>query len=178
MKVFYILVISLIAFYINAKTFGVITGLEIPRFVSLKTDDSNLRIGSGKDYPIKLKYVVHDLPLKVIDEYDVWRKVIDFENNEGWIHKSLIKAERFAIINTPYDEPAQIYKKPEGLVVGKIGKRNIVKIKTCIKNWCLIEINKNKGWIVKANLWGVNNDEHFDISLYQRLINQIWKIKL
>ena len=76
-------------------------------------------------------------------------KVIDFEKNEGWIHKSLIKADRFGIINTSYSEEVQIYKKPEGADVGKIGKRNVVKINKCIKKWCLIEIKKNKGWILK-----------------------------
>ena len=150
--------------------------MKIPRFVSLKSNDSNIRIGSSDNYPIKLKYIIANVPLEIIDEYDVWRKVIDFEKNEGWIHKSLIKADRFGIINTSYSEEVQIYNKPKGAVVGKIGKRNIVKINKCIKKWCLIEIKKNKGWILKNNLWGVYEDEEINIPFYQTIINQYWKL--
>ena len=93
------------------------------------------------------------------------------------IKKSLIKSDRYAIIDKPYSENVQIYSKPEGVVVGKIGKRNIVKIKRCLKKWCLITINKNKGWIIKSNLWGVFEKETFNIPFYQPLINQYWKFK-
>ena len=71
--------------------------MQLPRFVSLKSDDVNLRVGPSMNYPIELKYTQNDLPIEVIDEYDVWRKVKDHENNIGWLHKSLIKGERFVL---------------------------------------------------------------------------------
>ncbi len=160
----------------NSYTIGTETGLKIPRFVSLKTDEANLRLGSSKNYPIKLKYIIKNIPLEIIDEYDVWRKVVDFEKNEGWIHKSLIKSERFAVINLPYEEKVQIFNKPKGKVIGKIGKRNIVKIKKCLKKWCLIEKNKNKGWVLKINLWGVYDNEKINVPFYQYLINKYWEL--
>jgi len=36
---------------------GPVTSLEIPRFVSLKSNDVNLRVGPSVNYPIKLKYI-------------------------------------------------------------------------------------------------------------------------
>ena len=73
---------------------GPVTNLGLPRFVSLKSDDVNLRVGPSMNYPIELKYTQNDLPIEVIDEYDVWRKVKDHENNIGWLHKeSLIKGK-------------------------------------------------------------------------------------
>ena len=177
MKNFTLIFILLFSFSINAEKRGSVTGLEIPRFVSLKSDKSNLRNGPSKNYPIKLRYTFKNLPLKIIEEYDLWRKVIDFENNEGWVKKSLIKPDRYAIIDTPYSENVQIFSKPEGIMVGKIGERNIVKIKRCLKKWCLITINKDKGWIIKSNLWGVFEKETFNIPFYQPIINQYWKFK-
>ena len=43
---------------ILANSIGVETGLEVPRYVSLKSNDSNIRVGPSKNYPISIKYVV------------------------------------------------------------------------------------------------------------------------
>ena len=43
----------LVSFNLFAKT-GSVTGLEIPRYVSLKSDEVNLRIGPSVNYPIKI----------------------------------------------------------------------------------------------------------------------------
>ena len=40
-----------------ANEIGQVTGYKIPRFVSLKSDEVNLRIGSSTNYPIILKYI-------------------------------------------------------------------------------------------------------------------------
>ena len=52
-------------------------------------------------------------------------KIIDFDGNQGWLHKILIKGDRFAITNQNYISPLQIKNKPQGRVIGTIGKNNI-----------------------------------------------------
>ena len=140
-RIIFIIIFSLYSYSIFANAVGEYTGLPIPRFVSLKSNDSNLRIGSSTNYPIILKYNIANLPLEIIDEYGDWRKTNDIENNQGWIHKSLLKGNRFAIINPPYEESIQIFNKPKGKVIGRIGKRNIVKIEKCLINWCFIAVS-------------------------------------
>ena len=152
------------------------TGFKIPRYVSLKSNEANLRVGSSKNYPIILTYISKNLPLKVLDEYHVWRNVVDIEGNEGWIHKSLIKGDRYAIVNQPYSNSVQLLSKPAGKIKGKIGKNNIVKIKTCLVEWCLIEFDNKNGWINNSNLWGLNKNETINIPYYQFIISQFWKI--
>lgn len=174
--------ILLICFYVlftnfvKANDVGSNTGFQIPRFVSLKSNDVNLRIGSSTNYPIILKYTIKNLPVEIIDEQDMWRKIMDIDGNQGWIHKNLIKGDRYAIINQPYKSPIQIFNKPNGKKIGVIGKRNIVKIKICLKQWCLFSHKKNKGWINKKNLWGVYSYEKINVPFYQPLIDQLWKI--
>ena len=73
----------------NADT-GKETGLEIPRYVSLKSNDANIRVGPSMNYPIVIKYILNNYPLKVLEEYEEWRKVEDFKKNIGWTHRSLI----------------------------------------------------------------------------------------
>lgn len=152
------------------------TNLKIPRFVSTKSNESNLRIGANIDYPIKLTYLLENFPLKIIDEYELWREVVDIDGNQGWIKKNLLKNKRYGIIETAHDQQAQIYNKPKGSIIGKIGNRNIVKINKCFDLWCFISFDKYKGWINKANIWGVNKKENFNMPFYQFIINFYWII--
>ena len=161
-----------------ADTLGNETGLKIPRFVSLKAGNSNLRIGPSENYPIKLKYIVANTPVEIIDEHKNWRKINDYEGNMGWMHKSLIRGKRFAIVNTPYQEGLRVLNKPKGKNIGKIGKRNILEINTCLKNWCKIEYQKNKGWVNKINIWGIYEKETFNIPFYQPVVDLFWKINV
>jgi len=175
-KIFFIYCFCFFSFNLLAKDIGTETGYKIPRFVSLKSNDVNLRKGSSINYPIVLKYTVKNLPVEIIDEYDLWRKIIDLEGNQGWIHKDLIKGDRFAIINHNYYSPLQIKNKPQGRVIGTIGKNNIVKINKCMLDWCSINYKNKKGWVEKINLWGVYKYEEINIPFYQPLIKQLWKI--
>ena len=178
LKILFILLISISAFSLSAKNLGSETKLKIPRFVSLKSENSNLRIGPSINYPIKLNYVIANIPIEVVDEYKDWRKINDYEGNIGWLHKSLIKGDRFAIVSTPYQESAQVFNKPKGETIGKIGKKNILKINRCLKDWCQIKYDHHKGWVNKLNLWGVYGSEIFHIPFYQPIINQLWKINI
>ena len=176
LKMFIIYLVLIYTPSAYTETLGNETGLKIPRFVSIKSNNSNLRVGPSKNYPIKLKYIVANIPVEVIDEYKNWRKINDYEGNKGWIHKSLIKGKRFAIVDTLYTEDLQVFNKPKGNNIGKIGKKNILEIDTCLKNWCKIKYKKNKGWVNKLNLWGIYKKEIINIPFYQQIINQIWKI--
>ncbi len=176
---FKLLILNSILILINFSTIafevGSVTGFEIPRFVSLKSNDVNLRIGSSTNYPIILKYNTKNLPIKVIKEYENWRKIKDIDGNEGWIHKNLIQGERYGIININIKPSIKVYTKPEGKEIGEIGKRNIVKINVCLENWCKIKFKNYKGWIKKEYLWGIFSEENINIPFYQSIINFIWK---
>ena len=177
-KIFIICLILINTSFTFAETLGNETGLKIPRFVSLKSDNSNLRVGPSENYPVKLKYIVANMPVEIIDEYKNWRKIKDYEENEGWIHKNLIKGKRFTIVNTPYQEGLQVFIKPKGNNIGKIGKKNVLEVKTCLMNWCKIKYGKNTGWVNKLNLWGIYDNETINIPFYQPIINLIWRINL
>ena len=177
-KIFIICLILFNTSFTAAETLGNETGFKIPRFVSLKSDNSNLRVGPDEKYPIKLKYIVTNTPVEIIEENKNWRKIKDYEGNKGWLHKSLIKGKRFAIVNTPYEEGLQVFNKPKGNNIGKIGKRNILEVKTCLIHWCKIKYKKNTGWVNKVNLWGVYEKEIINIPFYQPIINIIWGLNL
>ena len=155
---------------------GSVTGLDIPRFVSLKSNDANLRVGPSINYPIKIKYVQKNLPVKIIDEFDVWRKIIDYENNIGWLHKSLIKGDRFVLTGVRIEDSVNIYNRPKGKLIGIVKKNNILSLKSCLANWCYVNDNKIHGWLTKDSIWGVYKKEIYNQSFYQPVMNQYWKI--
>ena len=175
-----VLIILFIIFFSSTKSTLIAkeTNLTIPRFVSLKSNDSNLRVGPNEDYPKILNYKVANFPLEIIEEFDRWRKTIDFQGNVGWIYVPLLKNERFAIIVAPYEASVQVYNKPKGIVIGKIGRDNVIKLNRCLEDWCHIKIKNNKGWINKINLWGVYKNETFNIPFYQIILDQFWKFDI
>ena len=122
-KIFLIFFFSIFISSLYAEQMGKVTGFKIPRYVSLKYDESNLRIGPRKNYPKIITYKIANTPVEIIDEYENWRKIMDHEKNIGWIKASLLQGDRFAIVFPPYAEGVQIFSKPNGNVIGKIGKK-------------------------------------------------------
>ena len=175
MKFVISLILTIVITKICYGDVGKETGLEIPRYVSLKSNDANIRVGPSTNYPIAIKYIQKNYPLKILEEYDDWRKIEDFTKNNGWIHKSLISGNRTAIIVSNNDDKIKIFNTIEGIKIGNIGKGNIVSINKCKIDWCSISFNKFKGWIYKKNIWGVKDKEIINISYFQVIIDLYWK---
>ena len=122
-------------------------------FLSLKNDVVNLRQGPSFEYPIKLIYKKKYLPVHIIDKYEAWRKIKDFENNLGWIHISQLSKRKSAINiknNSIIYKSSTIYSKP----LAKLELGRLVLIKKCKPKWCKIETGSYIGWIYKNALWG------------------------
>ena len=175
MKLIIVVFFVCISFNSYGKT-GSVTGLDIPRFVSLKSNDVNLRVGPSTNYPIQLKYISQNLPVEIIDEFDVWRKARDHNGMIGWLHKSLIKGERFILTGYKNEKEINLYNRPNGKIIGIIKKNNILDLEICLINWCKVRQNKIKGWLLKKNVWGVYDFEIYNTKFYQPIINQYWTI--
>ena len=175
MRLIFIVFFVCISFDLYGKT-GSVTGLEIPRFVSLKSNDVNLRVGPSTNYPIQLKYISQNLPVEIIDEFDVWRKARDHNGTIGWLHKSLITGERFILPGYKNEKEINLYNRPNGKIIGIIKKNNILYQEICIINWCKVSQNKIKVWLLKKNVLGVYDFEIYNAKFYQPIINQYWTI--
>ena len=150
-----------------ANNVGKETGFKLPRYVSLKSSDVNLRVGPSKNYPLILRYTTKNLPLEIIDENGLWREIRDFNGNKGWIKKNLLKGDRYVIFTIKN----YIYIKPNGKIIGEIGKLNILKINKCLVKWCSVKYNQYDGWVKKIDIWGVYKDEKINIKIYQPIID-------
>ena len=86
------------------------SGLQVPRFVSLKAGRVNVRVGPGEDYKIAWVFTRTGLPIEVIQEYDTWRRIRDSDGAVGWVFNSLLSGKRTAVV-TPWSkgEPQPIH---------------------------------------------------------------------
>ena len=125
-------------------------------FLTLRNDKTNLRQGPSFEYPIKIFYKKKYLPVKVRDASNNFRKVIDHENNSGWIHVSQLSKKKAALVKDQnlivFNNPT-LYSKP--LVVLDQGR--LCMIVKCKNNWCKIKVDKYKGWVKQNALWGKIN---------------------
>ncbi len=137
------------------------SGLPIPRFVSLKSSEVNLRTGPGIRYPIRWVYRKKWLPMEVTDEFEHWRQVRDITGESGWVHKSLLSGRRTAII---YHDIITLYRRPDSASSPVLRAENgvVADIVECDATWCRLQLDNLKGWTPKQTLWGVYDDEVID----------------
>ena len=145
-----------ISFYILFIVFSFINSLsanENSYYSTLKYNKVNVRYGPGRDYPIKYVYNKKNLPVKVIDKKENFRKIIDFKKNSGWIHHTQLKKGKSFILlkdRILFTKPTK-HSKP----LFKIAKGRLLIVKKCKKNWCRVKTENFLGWIKINEIWGL-----------------------
>lgn len=136
---------------------GRTSGLPIPRFVSIKSNPVNVRIGPSADYDIAWKFTKAGLPVEVTQEFDVWFKIRDSEGQEGWVQKTLLSGRRTALVS-PWDKgpPVAMMDKSGGAtIVANLEHQVLVDVNACDGKWCRVTVEGMRGWLKQDLLWGV-----------------------
>ena len=148
MSVQKLLILLLLTFIFPINIFA----KENSYYLILKNNEVNVRYGPGFDYPIKYVYKKKNLPIKVIDKKENFRRIIDFKKNSGWIHVSQLKKGKSLILlkdQILFSKPTR-YSKP----IIKIEKGRLLLVKKCKKKWCKVKTEDYFGWIITNNIWG------------------------
>lgn len=132
-----------------------------PRFVSLRPNEVNARVGPGPDYPVEWVYLKAGLPVEVTAEFDTWRKIRDVKGEEGWVHQSMLHSKRHALIQ---GEEALMYatESTNSQPLVRLQQGVVVELLKCRDNWCQVRIYDFKGWIQRAFLWGMYPEENLN----------------
>ena len=133
---------------------GAADSLPLPRFVSLKSSEVNLRTGPGKRYPIDWVYHRRGLPVEIIAEFDNWRRVRDSEGVVGWVHHALLSGRRGALVALP----EHIFRRaPEigAQALFQAATGVLVEIISCDGVWCKVSHDDTNAWTKQSGLWGV-----------------------
>ena len=140
---------------------GPVTGLRLPRYVSLRYDKTNVREGPSKTHRTAWIFQKAGLPVEITAEYDTWRRIRDSEGAEGWVLQSLLSGRRTALV-APWKKTDELplFAKPDGVtVVAKLQAGVLANVKSCDRTWCAVFGDGFDGFIRQSDLWGVYPDE-------------------
>ena len=137
------------------------SGLPVPRFVTLKFNEVNMRAGPGREYPVLWAYAKTGLPLMVEAEFGAWRKVVDHEGTTGWMRGSVLSLRRMALVT---EGSTRIYRAadPQSQIVAVAEKHALLELQSCPASMCKVVSDGVKGWIDRAAIWGVLKSEILD----------------
>ncbi len=122
-------------------------------YVSIKGDNVNVRTGAGTDYEVSME-LFDGYPLKVIDTQGDWLKVVDFENDSGWIHKSLVTDGNTVIVNGSKNVNMRAEASTNSTVIATVDRGVVLtKIETQGKWQKLKHSSGLIGWIYSPLLW-------------------------
>jgi SH3-like domain-containing protein len=134
--------------------------LPLPRFASLKSDETNVRAGPGLRYSISWVYKKAALPVEIVQEFNVWREIRDADGSTGWVHKNMLSGRRMMVITKAtralHEDPdldSRVLLKAEPGVTGKL--------LSCKREWCRVQIDSRKGWLKKTTFFGALPGEEF-----------------
>lgn len=138
------------------------------RYVSLKADRVPLRQGPGADYPAAWEFKRTGLPVAIIEESEVWRKVRDAGGTEGWVHMSLLSSRRTALI-LPWEikegqkqaasATLRESDRESARAVAQVEAGVLASIIGCDNGWCRVSVGDYRGYIEQGKLWGTYPNE-------------------
>ncbi|MFL9840725.1 SH3 domain-containing protein [Sphingomonas sp. ST-64] len=129
-----------------------------PYYASISAGKARMRTGPGRNYPASWLYVRADLPIKVIEVYNDWRKVEDPDGTQGWMLVSLLSATRTGMVvgsvlemrDSPRFSGKVNWRAAPG-VVGRISK--------CSRGWCWFDVRGRGGYVEQNRIWGTEPGE-------------------
>jgi SH3-like domain-containing protein len=139
---------------------GAESGPALPRFVSLRSDDINLRVGPGETYPIEWVLQRRDMPVEIVEQFQNWRMVRVWPNTSGWVLDRMVDSERHVIVAGAV---RTLYRRPdaESEPIARAEPGVVAKLIECRGDWCQISAGGYRGWLERGHIWGVLPGEAF-----------------
>ncbi len=132
------------------------SGFAVPRYVSLKFTKVNARTGPSRDHPIAYQYQRRGLPVMIVAETEMWRKIRDISGDEAWVRKPALSGSRTVIALNP----TSLRKKPkaDAREIARTESNTVLKLESCNETgWCEVRSEGGfKGWTRKIDLWGAD----------------------
>jgi len=137
---------------------GSVTNLPLPRFVSIKTDECNVRRGPSLTHRIDWVFQRKGMPVEITAEHGHWRRVRDRDGAGGWVHYSLLSGSRTVIIEK---DMLDLHLGPDTNtpVTARLELGVIARLGECDSGWCRLSAGGYRGWAEKTSLWGVKPQE-------------------
>lgn len=139
---------------VSAEEIGPVTNLPLPRFVSMKASEGNVRRGPSLSHRIDWVFQRRDMPLRITAEHGHWRRVEDRDGVGGWVHYSLLSGTRTVLVEQDM-LPLLTRPDPNAPVAAALELGVVARLGECLPEWCELRSGGYKGWAPKSRLWGV-----------------------
>jgi SH3-like domain-containing protein len=146
----------------GAGAIGASTRLPVPRFVSLKLERVNARMGPTREHEVIWIYQRAGLPVEVTAEFENWRRIRDHEGTETWVFHSMLSGKRTGMVQprARSGELVPLMDRAGGArVVARLEPRVQGIVRSCNRTWCRFTGDGFDGWIEQERLWGVYPNE-------------------
>jgi len=150
--------IVLAVIWAAAATSAADTKRQLPRFVSLRSNEINVRTGPGERYPVQWVLRRRFMPVEIIAEFEIWRKFRDWEGAIGWVHQRTLTGRR-SIIVTGQIRTLRRRPRSDAPAVARAEPKIVGRLLSCQKFWCRVEIQGHRGWLRRRAIWGVYHKE-------------------
>jgi SH3-like domain-containing protein len=140
---------------------GSVTNLPLPRYVSIKSGEVNVRRGPSLTHRVDWVFTRKDMPVEITAEYGHWRRVRDRDGAGGWVHYSLLSGTRTVIVD---QDMLALHSSPDPTApaTAKLEQNVVARLDDCTQDWCRLSAGGYRGWAPKTALWGVKADEVLD----------------
>lgn len=132
------------------------SGLEVPRYVSLKYAEVNARNGPDEAHRLLWIYHAKGLPVQVVAETREWRRICDPEGGLAWVHKRTTDGRRTAMRVQPGNLPLLHSPKDGAKVSAYLKGRSVAQLDKCEKGWCRLRADGAAGWAREGEIWGAD----------------------
>jgi SH3-like domain-containing protein len=132
--------------------------LPVPRFVTLRSDQVNVRTGPGEQYPIDWVFTRKSMPVEIVAEFKTWRKIRDVDGTEGWVYERMVAGRRTILVR---GQVRALHDKPrvDAEIVARAEPGVIATLLECDAAWCRVETDGVRGWLRRDEIWGVYPNE-------------------
>lgn len=127
----------------------------VPRYVSLATETANGRHGPGLEHQIDWVYQRANLPLRVTAESGPWRRVVDPDGDQVWIHARNLEERRTVFLRA--EAPLRRYANESATVSAVLAEGVIGALTGCEGEWRRVAVGGRVGWVEADALWGAED---------------------
>ena len=145
----------IIYFILLIITFNEVDASKKNKYLTTRYNEVNVRNGPGLNNLILFKILKKGYPLLIIEKFENWYRVIDFNDNKGWVSKTQLSSDSYVIMVRKSEKVLKFPNHNSKILA--LAKMNfILELEKCRKKWCKVKSDKIKGWVSKQSLWGVD----------------------
>lgn len=122
-------------------------------YVSVTKDGVNVRTGPSTSNPVYME-LFQGYPLKVVDKKGDWLKIVDFEDDSGWIYSPLVEKRNTVIVNASSRANMRSGPGTGNAVVATLERGVVLELLERQDKWVKVQhASGTEGWIYAPLLW-------------------------